>query len=166
MTSSRASRVQAGGAAMTALLAGLTLPGCAAKHSDTANPTDGNRVASQITVTASDTACQLSGTTAVTGSNTFVITNNGSKITEFYVYGAGDRVMGEVENISPGLQRKLIVQLTEPGKYQTACKPGMIGDGLRGDFTVTGDAVRIDTQASSRKPPTTTGGTSTARPTP
>ena len=54
--------------------------------------------------------------------------------------------MGEVENISPGLERKLIVQLTEPGTYQTACKPGMIGDGLRGDFQVTGDAVQIDTE--------------------
>ena len=52
--------------------------------------------------------------------------------------------MGEVENISPGLQRKLIVQLGEPGTYQTACKPGMVGDGIRGDFKVTGDAVKID----------------------
>ena len=49
--------------------------------------------------------------------------------------------MGEVENISPGLQRKLIVQLSEPGTYQTACKPGMVGDGIRGDFKVTGETV-------------------------
>ena len=76
--------------------------------------------------------------------NTFVITNNGTKVTEFYVYGEGERVMGEVENISPGLQRKLIVQLGEPGTYQTACKPGMVGDGIRGDFKVTGDSVKID----------------------
>ena len=31
-----------------------------------------------------------------------MITNNGNKVTEFYVYGEGERVMGEVENISPG----------------------------------------------------------------
>jgi iron uptake system component EfeO len=80
-----------------------------------------------------------------------VITNNGSKVTEFYVYGEGERVMGEVENISPGLERKLIVQLGEPGKYQTACKPGMIGDGLRSDFTVTGDAVEIDTEGKFKE---------------
>ena len=79
------------------------------------------------------------------------ITNNGTKVTEFYVYGEGERVMGEVENISPGLQRKLIVQLTEPGTYQTACKPGMIGDGLRGDFTVTGDTVQIDTEGKFKE---------------
>ena len=63
---------------------------------------------------------RLSGTEGATGANTFVITNNGTKVTEFYVYGEGERVMGEVENISPGLQRKLIVQLAEPGTYQTA----------------------------------------------
>ena len=80
-----------------------------------------------------------------------MITNNGSKVTEFYVYGEGERVMGEVENISPGLQRKLIVQLSQPGTYQTACKPGMIGDGLRGDFTVTGDEVQVDTEGKFKE---------------
>ena len=50
---------------------------------------------------ASDTACEVSATESGTGSSTFHITNNGSKVTEFYVYGEGDRVMGEVENISP-----------------------------------------------------------------
>jgi iron uptake system component EfeO len=59
--------------------------------------------------------------------------------------------MGEVENISPGLSRKLIVQLTEPGTYQTACKPGMVGDGIRGDFTVTGEAVKIDTEGKFKE---------------
>ncbi len=81
-----------------------------------------------------------------------MITNNGTKVTEFYVYGEGERVMGEVENISPpGLQRKLVVQLAEPGTYKTACKPGMIGDGIRGDFTVTGNAVSVDTQGEFKE---------------
>jgi iron uptake system component EfeO len=38
------------------------------------------------------------------------------------------------------------VQLTQPGTYRTACKPGMVGDGIRGDFTVTGDTVDVDTE--------------------
>ena len=46
--------------------------------------------------------------------------------------------MGEVENISPGLTRTFLVELAEPGAYQTACKPGMVGDGIRAAFTVTG----------------------------
>jgi iron uptake system component EfeO len=136
---------RAAAAAAAALLTGISLVGCQAKEAQTP-ASSGDDAPAQVTVNASDTTCELSGTTAVTGPSTFVITNNGTKVTEFYVYGAGDRVMGEVENISPGLERKLIVQLTEPGKYQTACKPGMIGDGLRGDFTVTGDAVQIDTE--------------------
>ena len=80
-----------------------------------------------------------------------MITNNGDKVTEFYVYGEGERVMGEVENISPGLQRKLIVQLSEPGTYQTACKPGMVGDGIRGNFKVTGETVQVDTQGKFKE---------------
>ena len=127
----------------TASLAGLALTSCQAKEE--AKPADpGQSAPSEITVTASDSACELSGTEGATGANTFVITNNGTKVTEFYVYGEGERVMGEVENISPGLQRKLIVQLGEAGTYQTACKPGMVGDGIRGDFKVTGDSVKID----------------------
>jgi iron uptake system component EfeO len=126
-----------------AALAGLALTSCQAKEE--AKPADpGKSTPADITVTASDTACELSGTEATTGPSTFVITNNGNKVTEFYVYGEGERVMGEVENISPGLQRKLVVQLSEPGTYQTACKPGMVGDGLRGDFKVTGESVKVD----------------------
>lgn len=120
------------------------MTGCQAKESAT-SAAGAENTRAQITVDASDNACKLSSTAAVTGPATFVIANNGSKVTEFYVYGEGDRVMGEVENISPGLERKLVVQLTEPGTYQTACKPGMIGDGLRGDFTVTGDSVQTNT---------------------
>ena len=67
----------------------------------------------------------------------FTITNSGSKVNEFYVY-ENDRVVGEIENISPGLTRTFKVDLSEPGTYQTACKPGMSGDGIRADFTVTG----------------------------
>ncbi|MBI3215783.1 MAG: cupredoxin domain-containing protein [Mycobacterium sp.] len=145
------STAKAGVAALAALLAGVSLTSCTAKESS-APATSGDKAApAEITVTATDDGCELSGTQGATGANTFVITNNGNKVTEFYVYGEGERVMGEVENISPGLNRKLIVQLTEPGTYQTACKPGMVGDGIRGDFTVTGDAVQIDTEGKFKE---------------
>ena len=45
----------------------------------------------------------------------------------------------KVENISPGLQRTLDLKLDEPGSYRVACKPGMVGDGIRADFTVKRD---------------------------
>jgi iron uptake system component EfeO len=102
---------KAGMAAAAAVLAAVSLTSCTAKDSKDS----GAKGPAEITVKASDTTCELSGTAAKTGPSTFVITNNGSKVTEFYVYGEGERVMGEVENISPGLQRKLVVQLTDPG---------------------------------------------------
>ena len=43
------------------------------------------------------------------GTRTFSVKNSGSQITEVYVYGAGDRVMGEVENIGPSTGRDLVV---------------------------------------------------------
>ncbi|MCX2931117.1 iron uptake system protein EfeO [Mycobacterium sp. CVI_P3] len=141
--------IKTGTAAAAAILAGVSLAACTAKETKSADSS--SKAPAEITVDASDTECKLSGTQATTGPSTFVITNNGTKVTEFYVYGEGERVMGEVENISPGLQRKLVVQLAEPGTYTTACKPGMIGDGIRNDFVVTGDAVAVDTQGEFKE---------------
>ena len=126
-----ARRATAAGAVL--LLAGLT--GCAdevpaAAPGDTTGP---------VSVKATDSECSLSRTDVKSGTSTFSVANGGSKVTEFYVYAEGDRVMGEVENIGPGLKRDLIVELPT-GKYQAVCKPGMVGDGIRGDLTVTGDA--------------------------
>lgn len=93
-----------------------------------------------IAVRAGDSSCEVATTKAKAGKITFEVTNEGSKVTEFYLYGEGDRIMGEVENISPGLTRRLIVDIRRAGTYQTACKPGMRGKGIRGDFEVTGRA--------------------------
>ncbi|WP_198938904.1 iron uptake system protein EfeO [Mycobacterium sp. NS-7484] len=139
-----------GFAAAAAVLAGISMSGCQAKEATTGGA-GGDEKGAQITVEASDTECKLSGTTATTGPSTFVVTNTGDKVTEFYVYGAGERVMGEVENISPGLKRQLIVQLTQPGTYQTSCRPGMVGEGIRGNFEVTGEAVKIDTEGKFKE---------------
>ena len=53
----------------------------------------------KIAVTATDTECKVSATEAVSGPVTFTVSNKGAKVTEFYVFAAGDRIMGEVENI-------------------------------------------------------------------
>lgn len=91
-----------------------------------------------IAVAADDTECKVATTEVAAGTSTFTITNGGSKVTEFYVYAAGDRVMGEVENIVPGLTREVIVELPA-GVYETVCKPGMTGRGIRGPLKVTGE---------------------------
>lgn len=90
-----------------------------------------------IHVETSDTACTLASTSAAAGPIAFEIANKGNEVTEFYLYGADGRVISEVENIGPGITRSMTAQVTEPGTYTTACKPGMKGDGIRGEFTVT-----------------------------
>ena len=130
--------------ALAAVLAvpALLLTGCAA------DPVEG-AAGEPITVKATDTACELSRTEAPAGQVEFTVTNAGSKVNEFYVYAENDRIVGEVENISPGLTRTFHVDLSEPGEYQTACKPGMVGDGIRAPFTVTGSsAAPTDTDAT------------------
>ncbi len=96
----------------------------------------------KIAVAATDTSCEVATTELPAGTATFTVTNKGSKVTEFYVYAPGDRVMGEVENIVPGLSRDMLVELPA-GTYETACKPGMIGKGIRGPLKVTGDAAPL-----------------------
>lgn len=89
-------------AALSAALIGAALGGCA-KETKKAETPSGSSV--QIIVDATDTACTLSVTETGKGKRTFVVTNNGTKVTEFYVYGRNNEVLGEAENISPGLQR-------------------------------------------------------------
>jgi iron uptake system component EfeO len=110
----------------------------------TAPPSGGDAAAGggPIAVTAADDSCEVAAAEAAAGTITFSVRNTGSKITEFYLYGTGDRIMGEVENIGPGLTRDLIVEVPDGGPYTTACKPGMVGDGIRAPFTVTGSATR------------------------
>ncbi|WP_018335325.1 iron uptake system protein EfeO [Actinomycetospora chiangmaiensis] len=123
-------------ATLAATLAAVVVSGC----TSTATPQSAPGQPGPISVTASDTSCDLSAATAPAGTVSFTIRNAGSKVTEFYLYGAGDRIIGEVENIGPGLTRPLTVEVPQGGTYTTACKPGMLGDGLRAPFTVTGNA--------------------------
>jgi len=120
-------------AVLTGALALVALAACG-----TATPSESSGGA--ITVSASDDACKVARTSSDAGTITFEVTNKGNRVTEFYLYAEGDRIVGEVENVTPGLTRRLIVEVSDSGKYQTACKPGMQGKGIRGDFTITGDA--------------------------
>ncbi|MFF5230372.1 iron uptake system protein EfeO [Dactylosporangium sp. NPDC000521] len=115
--------------------AALSLAGCGDSKDDAKPGAAGN---GKIAVTATDTECKVSATEAASGPVTFTVSNKGAKVTEFYVFAAGDRIMGEVENVAPGLSRELIVELPA-GTYETACKPGMVGKGIRGAFKATGE---------------------------
>ncbi|MEV4618961.1 iron uptake system protein EfeO [Asanoa sp. NPDC049573] len=128
-----------------ALLAG----GLAACSSSDDNAGSGAETAAggPITVNATDSACEVGVTDVDAGTVQFKVTNKGGKVTEFYVYAAGDRVMGEVENIAPGLSRELHVELAA-GTYETACKPGMSGKGIRGPLKVNGSSAPLTEDAA------------------
>ncbi|MBE3011168.1 iron uptake system protein EfeO [Microbispora sp. NEAU-D428] len=122
-------------AAAALALAGLTACSSTGSGTTTEAAAAGD---GKITVAATDTECKVAKSDLAAGTSTFSITNNGTKVTEFYVYAAGDRVMGEVENIVPGLTREVVVELPA-GVYETACKPGMTGKGIRGPLKVSGE---------------------------
>ena len=131
-----------------ALLAVLALAGlCTAACASSDDDNGGSAAVDTVTVSASDDACDVDTTELPAGTHRFEITNDGSKVTEFYVYGDGDRVMAEVENIAPGLSRDLLAELPA-GDYEAACKPGMVGDGIRQALTVTGEASALSADES------------------
>jgi iron uptake system component EfeO len=90
-----------------------------------------------IQVVSTDSQCTVAAGTAPSGNLTFAVKNDGAQVTEFYLLAEdGLRIIGEVENIGPGLTRNLVVT-AGTGKYTTACKPGMQGDGIKAPFEVT-----------------------------
>ena len=118
----------------TALL--LTLAACASKDDG------GSEAADTIAVSSTDDACDVGTTELAAGTHRFEVTNDGSDVTEFYVYGDGEKVVAEVENIAPGLSRELLAELPA-GEYEAVCKPGMTGDGIRQPLTVTGESAGL-----------------------
>ncbi len=128
------------------VLAGFALTGCAENA-----PAAGGSGERTVTVKSTDKACALSATEVPAGTASFEVTNSGSQVTEFYVLASdGLRIVAEVENIGPQLSRTLTVALPE-GKYLTACKPGMKGDGIRADFTATKSDEKIEVSADQQQ---------------
>ena len=125
------------GALAVAGAGALVLSGCVAKSDVDA--------AAAFTVSSTDGECAVSAATAKSGTLTFEVSNDSSKISEFYLLAEdGLRIVGEVENIAPSASRTLTV-VAQPGEYFTLCKPGMIGEGVgKASFTVTGDRVAVD----------------------
>ncbi|MER6505492.1 iron uptake system protein EfeO [Nonomuraea sp. NPDC001636] len=124
-------------------LAGLTACGSGTPTETAKGPA---AAPGKITVAASDTECKVAVAEVAAGTSTFTITNGGSKVTEFYVYAPGDRVMAEVENIVPGLTRELVAELPA-GAYEAVCKPGMAGKGIRNALKVTGEHKALTSDA-------------------
>jgi len=119
-----------------ALVGALSLPALAACTDNTTSSGKGGDDRT-ISVTSTDDTCKLSATKAPSGNLVYKVTNKGNKVTEFYLYGKdGLSIVGEVENVGPGLSRDLVINVPA-GTYLPTCKPGMVGKGIRTDFTVT-----------------------------
>ncbi|UKA48838.1 EfeM/EfeO family lipoprotein [Arthrobacter sp. FW305-123] len=123
----------------------LVLAGCT-DNSKTTGAADG-----PIQVSSTANECKVSTGTAPSGNLTFAVKNEGTEVTEFYLLAEdGLRILGEVENIGPGITRNLVV--TAPaGKYNTACKPGMQGEGIRASFEVTESGNKPSVDADFQK---------------
>jgi iron uptake system component EfeO len=104
-----------------------------------------------IQVVSTDSQCTVAAGSAPSGNLTFTVKNDGPQVTEFYLLAEdGLRILGEVENVGPGLTRNLVVT-AEPGQYTTACKPGMTGDGIRAAFQVTDSGTKQEADADFQK---------------
>lgn len=119
------------------VLATVVLAGCSSGSSGGSSTEAGADGSGPITVDAGESNCDISSAELAAGQHTFQVTNSASQVTEVYVYGEGDRIMGEVENVGPATKRDLIVDLPA-GTYEVACKPGMVGHGNRTPLSVTG----------------------------
>jgi iron uptake system component EfeO len=88
-----------------------------------------------LEVSITDAGCEPAEITTAAGPTTFHVTNaDAGAVTEFEVLD-GDRILGEAENITPGLEGQFTLTL-DPGTFETYC-PG--GSSERGTLIVTGE---------------------------
>ncbi|GEP33255.1 lipoprotein [Nocardioides szechwanensis] len=131
----------------------VAAPALAACGTESTKPSgdSGGDDARALTVASSDDACEVSATEAPAGTISFDVTNTGSQVTEFYLLAEdGLRIVAEVENIGPNITRALTASVPA-GTYVTACKPGMTGDGIRAEFTVTESDEEVEVSADEQE---------------
>ncbi len=123
--------------AVTAALAGCSSTGSTDSPGGTATSSAASQVAITLNAGGSGDSCDLSTTTAKAGPVTFTITNKTSTaITEVELLSAG-RILGEKENLAPGLGAVSFTSTLGGGRYQIYC-PGAEKETTA--FTVTGKA--------------------------
>lgn len=98
---------------LAVLLAAVVVAGC----TSTATPSVALGQSGPIPVGAGDITCAVATTEAPAGTISFTVNNTGSKVTKFYLYAAGDRILGEVENVGPGTTRSFTTEVAQGGTY-------------------------------------------------
>ena len=113
-------------AASGVLASAALMTGCTANNQAASN-TSSDAADGAITVTITDTTCDVSSATAKSGTVTFNVTNNGTAVNEFEILAEDQlQIVSERENLTPGTTTEVTVIL-EPGTYYTASKTNMVG---------------------------------------
>jgi iron uptake system component EfeO len=129
--------VRTGLLAATCVAVALALAGC--------GDGDGEKSAKgrSVDVKLTDAGCEPADLRLAAGPTTFEVANDGADaVTEFEILD-GDRILGEVENVAPGLSGHFSLTL-KPGRFTMYC-PG--GKTERGPLVVTGTATGTSTAA-------------------
>ena len=115
-----ATRGRWAGAGVMAIGVLLVAGGCTEKKGVSSDGT-----VQEVEVALSDTGCEPNSMSAKAGATTFTVSNeDAADVTEFEILPADkSRVLGEVENVGPGLTRSFSMNL-DPGSYITWCPGG------------------------------------------
>jgi iron uptake system component EfeO len=88
----------------------------------------------QVNVSISDAGCGPQNLSVAQGPTTFIVTNTGSSSVLEYEVEQNGRIIGEVENVIPGIDRNFTLNL-KPGAYVLNCPGGT--SAATGTLTVT-----------------------------
>ncbi|WP_022900615.1 iron uptake system protein EfeO [Humibacter albus] len=133
-------RLSAGAATAAALVsAALLLTGCASDGQSAAKQTSSgaSHVKIMLTNDGSDDACALDHTSAPAGPITFTVDNKSATGISEVELQSDQRILGEKENLAPGLKPVSFTLTLDGGKYTVYC-PGGKNENIA--FTVTGKA--------------------------
>ena len=114
-------------------LAPAALAGCGG--SDSKSSGSGKKASREVAVKITDAGCEPAKLSVPAGPTTFKVENDGAaKVTEYEILD-GPFILGEAENIAPGLSGHFSLTL-KPGLYTTYCPGGASSE--RGTLEVTG----------------------------
>jgi iron uptake system component EfeO len=91
-----------------------------------------------VEISLTDAGCDPAHIETPAGPTSFKVTNDSADaVTEFEVLDSGGKILGEKENLTPGLSGDFSITL-KPGTYVTACPGGKTA--AKGELVVTGTA--------------------------
>jgi iron uptake system component EfeO len=129
----------AAGAAALAACSSSGGSGTASGHSTAASTASAGGHVATVTITAAN-GCELNSTKFAAGGLTFTISNKDATAVSEVELLDGERIIGEKENVPPGLGGKFAVSV-DAGKYTLYC-PGAATE--KRTITVTGKAAPVD----------------------